>query len=52
MVIHQGTNRLITDYKNGDTQGLTGRSLTTRMVIHPRTNRLITDYKDGDIPRD
>ena len=37
MVIHPGTNRLITDYKYGDTPG---------------TNRWITDYKYGDTPRD
>ena len=37
MVIHTGTNRLITDYKYGDTPG---------------TNRWITDYKYGDTHRD
>ena len=37
MVIHPGTNRLITDYKYGDTPG---------------TNRWITDYKYGDTHRD
>ena len=52
MVIHSGTNRLITDYKYGDTlQGLTGGSLITSMVIHPGTNRWITDYKYDDTPR-
>jgi hypothetical protein len=37
MVIHPGTNRLITDYKYGDTPGI---------------NRWITDYKYGDTHRD
>jgi hypothetical protein len=52
MVIHSGTNRLITDYKYGDTPRDYDLSRTTSMVIHPGTNRLITDYRHDDTLRD
>ena len=40
MVIHPGTNKLITDL------------VATSMVIHSGINRWITDYKYGDTHRD